>query len=156
MSAAVLTTDAAQAGTLRIAFAGDWMLAHGLPGPDPVLDELRKTPKPSAIAFDTSGLGSWDTGLVKTLMLIRKSADANGVQVDDSGLPEGATKLIALAMAVKEREGARRSEEYKPLLQQVGDGAIEIWEGGRDLLTFVGDTVLSVRRFISGKATYLK
>ena len=156
MSAAALTTDAAKAGTLRIAFAGDWMLTHGLPGPDPVLDELRKTPKPSAIAFDTSGLGSWDTGLVKTLMLIHKSADANGVQVDDSGLPEGATKLIALALAVKEREGARRSEECKPLLQQVGDGAIEIWEGGRDLLTFVGDTILSVRRFISGKATYLK
>jgi phospholipid/cholesterol/gamma-HCH transport system permease protein len=156
MSAAALTTDAAEAGTLRIAFAGDWMLTHGLPGPDPVLDELRKSPKPSAIAFDTSGLGSWDTGLITTLMLIHRSAEANGVQVDDSGLPEGATKLIALALAVKEREGARRSEECKPLLQQVGDGAIEVWEGGRDLLTFVGDTILSARRFISGKATYLK
>jgi phospholipid/cholesterol/gamma-HCH transport system permease protein len=156
MSAAALTTDAAEAGMLRIAFAGDWMLTHGLPGPDPVLDELRKSPKPSAIAFDTSGLGSWDTGLITTLMLIHRSAEANGVQVDDSGLPEGATKLIALALAVKEREGARRSEECKPLLQQVGDGAIEVWEGGRDLLTFVGDTILSARRFISGKATYLK
>jgi len=156
MSAAVLTTNSANAGTLQIAFAGDWMLTHGLPGPDPVLDALRKTPKPSAIAFDTSRLGSWDTGLVTTLMLIHKSAEANGVQVDDSGLPEGANKLIALALAVKEREGARRSEECKPLLQQVGDGAIEIWEGGRDLLTFVGDTILSARRFISGKATYLK
>ena len=156
MSAAALTTDAAEAGALRIAFAGDWMLTHGLPGPDPVLDELRKTPKPSAIAFDTSGLGSWDTGLITTLMLIHRSAEANGVQVDDSGLPEGATKLIALALAVKEREGARRSEECKPLLQQVGDGAIEVWEGRRDLLTFVGDTILSARRFISGKATYLK
>ncbi|MGI9330173.1 MAG: MlaE family ABC transporter permease [Gammaproteobacteria bacterium] len=156
MSAAVLTTDAASEGTLQIAFAGDWMLAHGLPGPDPVLDELRKTPKPAGIVFETSGLGSWDTGLVKTLMLIHKSANANGVQIDDSGLPEGATKLIALALAVKERDGARRSEECKPLLQQVGDGAIEVWEGGRDLLTFVGETILSTRRYISGKATYLK
>jgi len=156
MSSATLAADDSAAGTLRVALAGDWLLGHGLPGPDPVLDRLRQAPKPSAVAFDTATLGDWDTGLVTTLVAIHRSAEANGVQVDDAGLPEGARKLIDLAFAVKEREGARRSEECKPLLQQVGEGTLEILEGGRELLAFTGELVLSVGRYLRGKATYLR
>ena len=156
MSSATLAADDSAAGTLRVALAGDWLLGHGLPGADPVLDRLRQAPKPASVAFDTAALGNWDTGLVTTLIHIHKSAEANSVQVDDSGLPEGARKLIDLAFAVKEREGARRSEECKPLLQQVGEGTLEILEGGRELLDFTGELVLSVGRYLRGKATYLR
>ena len=55
-----------------------------------------------------SGIGDWDTGLLAALVAIHKSAEANGVAVDDTGLPDGARQLVALAFAVKEREGARR------------------------------------------------
>ena len=126
MSSATLAADDSAAGTLRVALAGDWLLGHGLPGADPVLDRLRQAPKPASVAFDTGALGDWDTGLVTTLIHIHKSAEANSVQVDASGLPEGARKLIDLAFAVKEREGARRSEECKSLLQQVGEGTLEV------------------------------
>ncbi len=156
MSSATLAADDSAAGTLRVALAGDWLLGHGLPGADPVLDRLRQAPKPTSLAFDTGALGDWDTGLVTTLIHIHKSAEANSVQVDASGLPEGARKLIDLAFAVKEREGARRSEECKSLLQQVGEGTLEVLEGGRELLAFTGELVLSVGRYLRGKATYLR
>jgi len=156
MSSATLAADDSAAGTLRVALAGDWLLGHGLPGADPVLDRLRQAPKPASVAFDTGALGDWDTGLVTTLIHIHKSAEANSVQVDASGLPEGARKLIDLAFAVKEREGARRSEECKSLLQQVGEGTLEVLEGGRELLAFTGELVLSVGRYLRGKATYLR
>ncbi len=156
MSSATLAADDSAAGILRIALAGDWLLGHGLPGPDPVLDRLRQAPKPSSLAFDTGTLGDWDTGLVTTLVAIHKSAEANGVRVDDAGLPEGARKLIALAFAVKEREGARRSDEYTPFLQRVGDSTLDAWNAGRELLSFVGELILSARRFMTGKATYLR
>jgi phospholipid/cholesterol/gamma-HCH transport system permease protein len=156
MSAAAIALDDAQAGTLRVSLSGDWKLADDLPGPDPILDRLRKAPQPACLAFDTAALGEWDTGLVTTLIAIHRSAEANGVKVDESGLPDGARKLIALAFAVKEREGARRGEERIPFLQRVGESTVEIIAGGRDLLAFVGEVVLSARRFLTGRATYLR
>ena len=38
MSGASLSADDVQGDTLRVSFSGDWLLEHGLPGPDPVLD----------------------------------------------------------------------------------------------------------------------
>ncbi len=156
MSAAAISIADAPDGSLRISLSGDWKLTHDLPGPDPILDRLRKPPKPASLSFDTTSLGHWDTGLVTHLIAIYRSAEANGVDVDEAGLPDGARKLIALSFAVKEREGARRGEVRAPFLQRVGDATIEVVDGARDLLAFVGELVLSARRFISGKATYLR
>ncbi|UCG71754.1 MAG: ABC transporter permease [Chromatiales bacterium] len=156
MSAAAITANDAGAGTVQVALSGDWLLGHGLPGPDPVLDRLRKAPKPSSVAFDTGSLGDWDTGLVTALVAIHRSAEANGVQVDDAGLPEGARRLVALAFAVKEREGARRTDERTPFLQRIGESTLDAWNAGKELLAFVGEMILSARRFFTGKATYLR
>jgi phospholipid/cholesterol/gamma-HCH transport system permease protein len=156
MTAAAISADDAGPGTLQVAFSGDWLLGHGLPGPDPVLDRLRESPKPATLIFDTGSLGDWDTGLVTTLVMIRRSAEANGVQIDGSGLPDGAIKLIELAFAVKEREGARRTDERPPFLEQLGANTLEIYQGAKDLLTFLGDTILSFKRFFTGRATYLR
>lgn len=94
MSGASLSADDVQGDTLRVSFSGDWLLEHGLPGPDPVLDRLRKGSNPASISFVTQALGEWDTGLVKTLLLIQRSAQANGVQVDAprSGRPRSTSR----------------------------------------------------------------
>ncbi len=156
MSTAVLALDDVNTSTVCVVLQGDWLLGAELPGPDPVLDRLRRTPSPVSIEFDTSSLGDWDTGLVTTLVAIHRSAEANAVVIDDSGLPEGARKLIGLAFAVKEREGARRSAGRKSFLEQVGENVIASWQSAKDLLTFLGELILSLRRFISGNATYLR
>jgi phospholipid/cholesterol/gamma-HCH transport system permease protein len=156
MTSAAIATEDAAAGMLRVALSGDWLLGRGLPGPDPILDRLRQTPAPATVAFDTAALGEWDTGLVTALIAIYRSAEANGVAVDPSGLPDGVRKLIALSFAVKEREGARRSADRTPFLQHVGQSTLEIVEGGRELLVFLGEVVLSARRFLTGRATYLR
>ena len=156
MNAAVLMVDDVNARALRVVLSGDWLLGAPLPGPDAVLDRFRQTPSPPKIEFDTSGLGDWDTGLITTLVAIRRGADANGVAVDDSSLPEGARKLIGLAFAVKEREGARRTVDRKSFLAQVGENVIGSGQRATDLLTFLGELVLSFRRFLGGKATYLR
>jgi len=106
------------------------------------------------VSFDTSTLGDWDTGLVKSLIAIAKVARANEVEVNDAGLPEGARRLVSLAFAVKEREGARRVFKRKKFLEQVGEGVTASLESGRALLTFTGELVLSCARFLRGKATF--
>jgi phospholipid/cholesterol/gamma-HCH transport system permease protein len=154
MSKATLSVVEGDQESLAIDLSGDWLLAGELPGPDPVLDRLQNLPKPTSLSFDSQMLGAWDTGLVKTLVAINQSAGANGVQVDDTGLPAGARQLVALAFAVEEREGARRIFRQKKFLEQVGESVTAGLESAKELLTFTGELVLSCKRFLSGKATY--
>jgi phospholipid/cholesterol/gamma-HCH transport system permease protein len=154
MSKAALSVVEGDQQSLAISLSGDWLLGGELPGPDPVLDRLRKSPKPTSLTFDSQMLGEWDTGLVKTLVAINQSAGANGVHVDDTELPAGARQLVALAFAVEEREGARRVFRQKKFLERVGESVTAGLESAKELLTFTGELVLSCRRFLSGKATY--
>ena len=156
MTAAAITVNEAPTGTLSITLSGDWKLVQNLPGPDPIIDRFRKSPQPTGVTFDTTNLGEWDSGLIINLIAIHTSATAKGIDVDMSGLPENVRKLIALAFAVKEREGARRQEDRTPFLQRVGESTMEVVVGARDLLAFVGELVLSARRFLTGRATYLR
>ncbi len=138
MSKASLSVIDGHQDSLGIALSGDWLLGGELPGPDPVLERLRQSPKPTSLAFDAQELGEWDTGLVKTLIAINQSAGANGVQVDDTELPAGARQLVALAFAVEDREGARRVFRKKKFLERVGESFTAGLESATELLTFTG------------------
>jgi len=156
MSPAALSVAEVDQGALLVSLSGDWLLESDLPAPDPVLDSLRQSPGPTSLSFDSQSLGDWDTGLVKVLIAVYRSAAANGVAIDDPGLPNGVRKLVALAFAVEEREGARRVVKHKTFLEQVGENALVRIASGRELLTFTGELVLSCKRFLNGKATYLR
>jgi phospholipid/cholesterol/gamma-HCH transport system permease protein len=155
MHAALTCNDTAE-DSLTITLSGDWMLGSALPDVDPVLATLSATPKPTAIRFDAGALGDWDTGLVAALVAIRRGAETNDVALDDSELPDGARQLVALAFAVKEREGARRLRKDQGFLEVVGEKILRVVGRSRDLLGFVGELVLSFGRFFRGKATYLR
>ena len=156
MPTASLAIDTSSDSEVTVTLGGEWLLGNDLPGPDAILDRLRHVPKPDHVSFDTSGLGDWDTGLITTVIHIAQSAEANGVTVDQAGLPEGARKLIELAFAVKEREGARRTAGESSFLSQVGDATLDIWTECADMVAFVGETVQSVGRLLKGKARYLR
>ena len=153
---AALTCTTTPDDTLAVALAGDWLLGNALPAIEPVLEDLRKSPAPAGIAFDTAELGDWDTALVATLVSIRRDAEANGIAVDESGLPEGARQLLGLAFAVKEREGARRSARDAGIFESVGEKTLRVVARSRDLLEFLGELVLSFGRLFRGRATYLR
>lgn len=153
---AALSCNEISDDSLAITLSGDWMLGSALPNVDPVLAKLSATPKPAAIRFDAAALGDWDTGLVAALVAIRRNAEMYDVPLDDSGLPDGARQLVALAFAVKEREGARRLRKDQGFFEVVGDKTLRVVERSRDLLGFVGELVLSFGRLFRGKATYLR
>ena len=153
---AVLTCNDTTDDSLAVSLSGDWLLGGGLPNIESVLAKLSATPKPTGIRFDAAALGDWDTGLVAALVAIRRGAETNGVPLDDSGLPDGARQLVALAFAVKEREGARRLEKDRSFLEGVGEKSLRVVGRSRDLLGFLGELVLSFGRLLRGKATYLR
>ena len=153
---AALTCTTAPDQSLAVTLTGDWLLDAALPGIEPVLERLQQAPAPARISFDTEQLGDWDTGLVARLVSIRRDAESRSIPVDESGLPEGVRQLIALAFAVREREGARRGARDIGFFESVGNKTLRIIGRSRELLAFLGDLVLSFGRLLRGKATYLR
>jgi phospholipid/cholesterol/gamma-HCH transport system permease protein len=143
-------------GTLCATLAGDWLSSRSLPPADALRDDLAATPRPTALSFDTRALGRWDSGLVTRLIGIYRDAAANGVTFDDASLPDGARRLIALAFAVKPREGAQRTISRKPWLQQLGEASQALGRDCVEFATFLGEAALSVQRFVRGRAKYLR
>ena len=108
--------DCSGKNAVTVTLTGDWLLVADLPAVEPVLERLRASPPPGTVTFACDGLGQWDTALVASLVSIRRVADDRGVGLDPDGLPEGARRLLTLAFAVKEREGARRGAVAEPLV----------------------------------------
>ncbi len=142
--------------TIEIRFVGDWLLESNVPDLDEALTAVEKASSSTTVRFDTSLLGEWDTGLLSALVRLKQRADSRSVTVDASGLPEGAVRLLQLAFAVGEREGARRAHEVKPFLMRVGERTIAVADRSKELLTFTGETILSFGRMLRGRATYLR
>ena len=156
MAAAELSHRLLDDGTLAVEFSGDWLLRADLPTLDALIDGIGTSERPKLAKIDASGVGAWDTGLVTALVRLHRAAAAFDVPVDDAGLPDGARKLLALAFAVPEREGARKRQAHKPFLQAVGEQTIDYAGDIRDLLSFTGELVLSLGRVLTGRATYLR
>ncbi len=154
MAKAGLSLSEGSNNSLVISLTGDWLLNSNLPGLETVFSRLSQVPKPKSVAFESDTLGEWNTGLVKALIAIVQNARANTVEIDDSGLPNGAQRLVSMAFAVEERQGARRVFKRKNFLEQVGESVTAGLAGGRELLTFTGEIVLSCGRFLRGKATF--
>jgi phospholipid/cholesterol/gamma-HCH transport system permease protein len=156
MTKAQLQSDVGDGNILEVTFSGDWLLGSGLPSAKHVLQKLQQSPGPASVSFNTSVLGEWDTGLIIALLAMHREAVNQNVEFDRTGLPDGARRLLDLAFAVAEREGARRHTKRKRFFERVGDSVLEVSEGGKDLLTFTGELVLSLGRYARGTATYLR
>jgi phospholipid/cholesterol/gamma-HCH transport system permease protein len=144
------------ASHLQVTLTGDWLLSESLPTAAGVSAAIASDAPPSVIRFDTTALGRWDSGLVTRLIAIYRDARAHGVTFDDAALPDGARRLIALAFAVKAREGAARTFSHKPFLQQIGEATQALWQETVEFATFLGEAALSVQRFVRGRAKYLR
>lgn len=141
-------------GTLRVRLGGDWLLAGGTPSAEAVLKALQEPPQPARVEFDTQALARWDTALVTMIVAIRRAAEAAGVGVLAEGLPEGAQRLLALAFAVKEREGARRAISRHGFVEQIGRASLEVWAATVELVDFIGVCAQSFLRFARGRAAF--
>lgn len=153
--ATIASTDTPD-GRLRVVLGGDWLAERRPPEPGEILERLSGAASPAGISFDTRGLGDWDSGLVVALIKIFDCASERDIPVAADGLPSGADRLIKLARAVKEREGARRTEVKKNAVTRIGEQVLEAWADAKELVRFVGELFYSFQRLFKGRAGYQK
>ena len=138
---------------LLVVFSGSWRLASSLPS----ADELNKQIDPNQvqrIAFETGELKDWDSGLLTFLIKVDQFCSQNKIQLGAQGLPEGARRLLKLAAAMPEREGARKEPKKETFLDLIGEKAIIFWRSTVDMVDFLGEASVAFVRVITGNATF--
>ena len=140
--------------TLWLRIAGEWRRDFRLPAADAVQTELRKTPEVRRLAYETGGLAGWDSLLLTFLLQVDARCAERGIAVETAGLAEGVRRLLALAEAVPEKKEMRRGGRRPPFLVRLGERTMALGGSTAGTLAFMGETFLSVSRFLAGKGKF--
>jgi phospholipid/cholesterol/gamma-HCH transport system permease protein len=141
-------------GGLVLRLSGDWIVREHLPSRAEVEQRLEASPGLRRLSFDTSRLGNWDTALLTFLVGIQSRCQERSLEVDASGLPEGVRELLRLAFAVPEKKDTGRGKGADPLFARVGKGTLAAGDGLLKGNRFLGEAMLSLGRFLTGRAQY--
>jgi phospholipid/cholesterol/gamma-HCH transport system permease protein len=153
-------TDPAQSQSLHIGregndliirLGGNWLIDMGVPDTKQVGEELARSPTPRRMCFENA-LGNWDSTLLTFLMSCQDLAKEKAVEFDDSGLPAGAQGLLALARKVPPKTDAKKGGDPGGQLASIGEAFLSIWSDSWRMIEFIGETVLSLGRFVRGRA----
>jgi len=140
--------------TLLVTLAGIWKLQDGLPSLTDLQIHLESEPPIRQVIFEGKDIIQWDTSLVTFLLQVLGDCQCRSLVVDQSGLPEGAQRLLRLATAVPERKGAKRTAKKESWLSQFGTLIIHSLSGGREMVTFLGEIFLTFLKVVRGKARF--
>jgi phospholipid/cholesterol/gamma-HCH transport system permease protein len=141
-------------GPALLTLAGDWVLGSAIPDPDEVVARLAQEGKPQRLAFETTQLGRWNSGLLVFLTRLFQTCRHDGISVDDSGLPDGVRKLLGLAAPENQRSGVSHGSKRPPFLERVADAAERQLKGFREMLGFVGESTAAFGKMVVGKADF--
>lgn len=148
-----LEFDAA-ADTMVIRLKGRWRLSDGIVGAEDLLTSHAVGAKSRTLTVDGSALTGWDSALVCFLVDLRKVCTEAGITLSFQAIPEGASRLVDLAFAVPEREGAKRIESRARFLEQVGNDVLAASKSAGEMIDFLGQSLIATARLFRGKAQY--
>jgi phospholipid/cholesterol/gamma-HCH transport system permease protein len=140
--------------TLVVKLQGKWRLNRNLPSASIVNPELSATPAPQRVIFDASQLSGWDSGLVSFLEGVSETCRARRIAEDRSGLPAGVRRLMALAEAVPETQGAKAPQRRRLFFERVGNVTIEYGRAAGEAMAFVGDLSITAAKFVLRRARF--
>jgi phospholipid/cholesterol/gamma-HCH transport system permease protein len=140
--------------TLLVRLAGDWTIKEELPAVEEVQKQADSGPPLQRIAFDTQGLGRWDSGFITFLIKLFDQFNRSQIDTDKEGLPEGVRRLLDLAAAVPEKKDARTVAVQEPFLVQIGKASMDVARQVTALSTFLGEATMAFGRFLVGKAKF--
>jgi phospholipid/cholesterol/gamma-HCH transport system permease protein len=140
--------------TLVVVLSGPWHLAQDIPSAELLSHEITANHPPKRVAFDTTQLTRWDSGLVAFLVEAYELCRQHGIVDDPSGLPNGLKRLLELAEAVPEKKGARSETARVSFFTRVGNASLGFGSSLGEFVLFVGDLTLAFGRLARRQARY--
>ena len=141
-------------GSLLIRLSGAWRLKGGIAQAGELERELHSTGESSRVTFDTGNLTGWDSSILTFLTNVSELCRQKHLTVDRDGLPSGIRRLLDLAEAVPERQGARKDVVVASLFERVGTTTIGAAGSMVEMLAFLGDMTIAFVRLFGMKARY--
>ena len=140
-------------GTLVLRLAGSWRLEDELPGVSEVEGKLEAEQPVRRLSFEAGDVTAWDSGLLTFVRKLMDVGKRRGIEVDRSGLPEGAQHLLNLATAVAAKETGR-GVKYGPWLERVGAAVLAEEAGAAAMLSFIGQACLAFWALLRRRARF--
>ena len=140
-------------GELLVVFSGFWRLPSSLPSVDELQRQIDRS-QVQRIVFETGELEDWDSSLLTFLLKLREFCGRNNIQMENEGLPEGASRLLKLATTVPEREGVRKKHKKEVFLDLIGAKAILFWRSTVEMVNFLGEASVAFGRLLRGRASF--
>jgi phospholipid/cholesterol/gamma-HCH transport system permease protein len=140
--------------TLELNFAGSWRLQDQRPPAAGFEAQLGSSAGRKRVAFVTTQLDDWDSALVTYLARVVTLCRERNIEVDASGLPEGARRLLELAFAVPPKKDTGKHGEEPPTVTRIGLTVLDLWRGMPEMIRFIGEATQSLGRFLTGRAQY--
>ena len=133
---------------------GGWRLSDGIASPEELFDSGKLRSKSRTLKIDATAMTAWDSALVCFLVDLKKRCAEAGTALDLSALPEGTERLVEMALAVPEREGAKRTGSQAGFLEAVGKQILEALKGAGEMLEFLGQSLIALSKAATGKARF--
>ena len=123
----------------------------GIPAFEALQGDIGKPPETGTLVFDTSRLTRWDSQFLTFLLKIHGYCQAQDIDFQGEGLPDGARRMLHLAVAVPERKGARREAARENILIRAGRAAETSRRYIVRTLTFTGEIAQAYVRLFTGR-----
>ena len=137
-----------------LCLSGAWLADSERPTPKEVFDQLLAGSSPAQVKVTADKEMHFDMALSTFIFTLLSLCRTQDIKLDFESLPPAAVRLLKLATAVPEREGARRTEKRDSLLVQIGKNAIESGAQWKKSMEFLGESTLSFSRLLTGKAQF--
>jgi phospholipid/cholesterol/gamma-HCH transport system permease protein len=129
--------------TLFVQLSGNWMLQSKVPTAAELQRQLEAETGVRRLVVEARELTGWDSGLVTFLRNVAGVCAQRQIAFYRDGLPEGVRRLLDLAAAVPERQGARRQATRDPILARTGKATIATIASAGAMLGFIGEAFLA-------------
>jgi len=126
--------------------SGDWRRG----GVEPRMEGTPPQGAPDAYVADA--LGDFDSTLPAFLLARIRAAETTSPSLD--GLPPDLRGLMELALAVPEESEAREKPAETSEIRKLGTHTIGAWAGVKSVIEFSGQAMLSLGRFLTGRARF--
>jgi phospholipid/cholesterol/gamma-HCH transport system permease protein len=139
---------------LVISLTGSWTSEDQSPDEHEIMGVLGSASRLRTVRFDTSGLTGWDSNFLTFLVEISKYCSQLNLSLETDGLPEGAKRLLKLASAVPERQGARKDSRKEPFFSRTGGRVLRSVASLAEMLDFLGEAAMAFATFLRGRANF--
>ncbi|WP_319585281.1 ABC transporter permease [uncultured Desulfobulbus sp.] len=147
----IFTLQRPQTEQLVVQLGGAWTLHTDPPAPTELLAAMDGTLL--HLAFSCEQLEDWDTRLLIFLKTVITAARQHQVEIDCTGLPPGAERLLLLSEAVPEKT-TYSTAAHDFWVTRIGRAAIGHFSQIRETATFTGEIILAFVSLLVGKSPF--